>query len=95
MSDIYFMSHPNVTQAKGFVHIRNKGRLGWAFCELCEDGFTFLSKPTVLIVRLLNEKGLTQKVRVLRFRKQENLNDWVSDNVYGLRKEGYNVSYVD
>lgn len=94
MSDIYFMGNP-AYPSRGRITMVCKGRLSWAFCERCEDGFTLLSKPSVLVVRLLNPSGVMQKLRVLRFRKQENLNTWVSQHLQGLREDGYDVSYVD
>lgn len=95
MADLYFLSKPIASRLNGYVRMKYKGRMAWAFCELCEDGFTFLSKPAVLIVRLQDVYGMTQKVRVLRFRKHENLNAWVSHHIQGLREEGYDVSYMD
>ena len=94
MAELYFMSNPNYFH-RGRIRMNHKGRLAWAFLERCEDGFTFLSKPAILVVKLQDNNGITQKIRVLRFRKQENLNTWVSQHLQGLREEGYDVSYVD
>jgi hypothetical protein len=94
MAELYFMSKPTNIH-RGRIRMNYKGPLAWAFLEWCEDGFTFLSKPFVLVVRLQDNNKITQKIRVIRFRKQENLNAWVSQHLQGLREEGYDVSYMD
>lgn len=92
MSEVYYMTTKHAPQ--GTVRIRYGGRPSWAFFERCEDGFALLCKPAVLYVTLL-QYGQVCKARAIRFRSQHNLNNWVSQNLSGLRAEGYNVHYMD
>lgn len=94
MTNIYFLSKPT-TNCRGVIRMRYGGRPSWAFLERCEDGLALLSKPAVLYVTLVDRLGCAQKLRAVRFRKQESLNNWVTQYTHGLRKEGYDVSYMD
>lgn len=93
MADLYYLSRPT-SPNRGTVRIRHGGRPDWAFFEQCEDGLALLCKPAVLYVTLVQEGAVT-KIRAVRFRKQENLNSWVSSHLSGLRSEGYDVHYMD
>lgn len=93
MAQLYYLSRPT-SPNRGTVRMRYGGRPDWAFFEQCEDGLAFLCKPAVLYVTLVQEGAVT-KIRAVRFKKQENLNAWVSSHLTGLRSEGYDVHYMD
>lgn len=92
MAQLYYLSTP--LPSRGVVRMRYAGRPDWAFFEQCEDGLALLCKPAVLYVTLTQDGSVT-KIRAIRFKKQENLNSWVSSHLNGLRSEGYDVHYMD
>lgn len=93
MTQLYYLSKP-ARPNHGIIRMRYGGRPSWVFLEQCEDGLAVLCKPAVLYVTLIRD-GSMVKIRAIRFKKQENLNSWVSSHLNGLRSEGYDVHYMD